>query len=307
MPAKRGRFDGRVAVAAIDAVAGDVAFVAELDRLLARDVDLRHPRRSIDLIGEVEKAGDEEERAENADPCNRVRAAMKNLRHIPNERSSAAYHVLAKPFPAKRLRRSVRTKTIGYPLVLERISYIKSARPLSGSAERQSCRNGSQFFTACNLLRSESFDENLAHGRNERRPAGQKHVIDVLRLITPVVFSRRSTHARHQSALRARSISRTPHESPFFAIDTGSQWNSNSPRCSVRQRELRPPHRLVQPETPFPLDEMFECLQPLRDERGAPKAVEHLEVLRRVQERQMMPAFQAFVGPARYRQKFVRR
>src|SRR5688572_23040846 len=79
--------DGGVTVAAVDAVAGHVALVAELDRLLARHVDLRHPRRAIDLIGEVEKTGNEEEGAENADPGYRVRAAMKNLRHIPSERS----------------------------------------------------------------------------------------------------------------------------------------------------------------------------------------------------------------------------
>jgi hypothetical protein len=72
-----------VTVAAVDAIARYMTFVAELDRLLARHVHLRNPWRSVDLIGEVEKSGDEEERAENADPGYRVRAAMKNLRHIP--------------------------------------------------------------------------------------------------------------------------------------------------------------------------------------------------------------------------------
>ena len=37
MPANDDVFDRGVAVAAVDAVAGDVALVAELDRLLARD------------------------------------------------------------------------------------------------------------------------------------------------------------------------------------------------------------------------------------------------------------------------------
>src|SRR5471030_1070652 len=40
---ERGVFDGGVAVAAVDAVAGDVALVAELDRLLARDARVGHP------------------------------------------------------------------------------------------------------------------------------------------------------------------------------------------------------------------------------------------------------------------------
>ena len=78
------RLYGRVAVAAVDAVAGDVALVAELQRLLARHVDLRDPRGAIDLVGEVEKTADEENRSENADPGNRVGASMKNLRHIPD-------------------------------------------------------------------------------------------------------------------------------------------------------------------------------------------------------------------------------
>ena len=70
-----------MAVAAVDAVAGDVALVAELDRLLARDAGLGDPGRAIDLGEEAEQAGDEEDRAEDADASNRVRAAMKDLRH----------------------------------------------------------------------------------------------------------------------------------------------------------------------------------------------------------------------------------
>jgi hypothetical protein len=74
-----------VTVAAVDAVARDVPLVAELNRLLARHVDFGDPWRAIDLIDEVKKTADEEERAEDADPCNRVRAAVKNLRQIPDE------------------------------------------------------------------------------------------------------------------------------------------------------------------------------------------------------------------------------
>ena len=50
MPANARVLDRGVAVAAVDAVAGDVALVAELDRLLARDARLGHPRRPIDLV-----------------------------------------------------------------------------------------------------------------------------------------------------------------------------------------------------------------------------------------------------------------
>src|SRR5262249_24925476 len=80
-PCKRRVLHRGVAVPAVDAVAGDVALVAELNRLLARDLRLREPRRAIDLIEEVEKGRDEENGAEDADPSNRVRGAVKDLRH----------------------------------------------------------------------------------------------------------------------------------------------------------------------------------------------------------------------------------
>ena len=76
-----GVLDRRVAVAAVDAIAGDVALVAELDRLFARDVRLGHPGRAVDRVGEPEQAGDDEDGAEDADTGDRVGAAMKDLRH----------------------------------------------------------------------------------------------------------------------------------------------------------------------------------------------------------------------------------
>ena len=78
---ERRRLDRRVAVATIDAVAGDVALVAELNRLLARDARLGDPRRSVHGVEEPAERGDEEDRAEDADPSNRVGAAVKDLRH----------------------------------------------------------------------------------------------------------------------------------------------------------------------------------------------------------------------------------
>src|SRR4051812_23794562 len=80
-PGERGVLDRGVAVAAVDAVAGDVPLVTELDRLLARDVRLGDPRRAIDFAEQPAQAGDEEHRPEDADPSNRVGAAMKDLRH----------------------------------------------------------------------------------------------------------------------------------------------------------------------------------------------------------------------------------
>ena len=60
----------------------DVRTTAEdVDRLLARDARFGHPRRAVHFSEQDEEAGDEEDGAEDADPSNRVRAAMKDLRH----------------------------------------------------------------------------------------------------------------------------------------------------------------------------------------------------------------------------------
>ena len=80
-PREPGVFDGGMAVAAVDAVACDVAFVAELNRLFARDPRLGHPRGAVHFGEQAEEGGDEEHGAEDADPGNRVGAAMEDLRH----------------------------------------------------------------------------------------------------------------------------------------------------------------------------------------------------------------------------------
>src|SRR5689334_12320498 len=80
-PREPGILDRRVAVAAVDAVAGDVTFVAELNRLFASDARPGHPRRSVDLCGQAEQASHDEHRAENTDARDRVGAAVKDLRH----------------------------------------------------------------------------------------------------------------------------------------------------------------------------------------------------------------------------------
>jgi hypothetical protein len=70
-----------VAVATVDAVAGDVPLVAELNRLRAGDAGLRHPRRAVHLVEEAKQTGDEKDGAKDADLCDCVGAAVKDLRH----------------------------------------------------------------------------------------------------------------------------------------------------------------------------------------------------------------------------------
>src|SRR5438552_15406876 len=78
---ERRVLDRRMTVAAVDSVPGDVALVAELDRLLARDMGAGHPWRPIHFRDEHEKPGNEEHGPEDADPRDRIGTAMKDLRH----------------------------------------------------------------------------------------------------------------------------------------------------------------------------------------------------------------------------------
>jgi len=70
-----------MAITAIDAVVTDVVFVAELDRLAARDTDLRHIGRPINRRERGNEDNDDGSAPEYAHPGNSVRAAVKNLRH----------------------------------------------------------------------------------------------------------------------------------------------------------------------------------------------------------------------------------
>src|SRR5262245_33771860 len=72
---------GGVAVPAVDPVAANVPLVTELNGLVARRVHLGHPGRTIHFGKEGQKAGNDENSAEDADPSNRVGAAVKDLRH----------------------------------------------------------------------------------------------------------------------------------------------------------------------------------------------------------------------------------
>src|SRR5262249_54788364 len=92
-----GFLDRGMAVAAVDAVAGDVPLVAELNRLFARDVRFGDPGRAVDFAEQPEETGDEEHRTEDADPSNRVGAAMKDLRHRIEARRGARRRTDAEP------------------------------------------------------------------------------------------------------------------------------------------------------------------------------------------------------------------
>ena len=85
---ERGILDRRMAVAAIDAVAGDVTLMAELNRLFAGDLRVGDPRGAMDLGDQPQQSGDDEERAEDTDPGNGVGAAVKDLRHSNVTRAS---------------------------------------------------------------------------------------------------------------------------------------------------------------------------------------------------------------------------
>ena len=52
---------------------------------------------------------------------------------------------------------------------------------------------------------------------------------------------------------------------------------------------------------------MDERIEPFRNQRGSLNTLEHLEILRGVQERQVVPTLEAVVGPAGNGQKLVRR
>jgi hypothetical protein len=79
---ERGLLDRSVAIAAIDPESFDVMFVAERNRLSARDISLCDVRGAVDLEDEPPESRNEKQEPEDADPSNRVGAAMKDLRHV---------------------------------------------------------------------------------------------------------------------------------------------------------------------------------------------------------------------------------
>ena len=81
MPALRADLDRGVTIAAVDAELARVMAMTERHGLLARDAGLRDVGGPIDQLETVACSRDHEERPEDADPRNRVRAAVKYLRH----------------------------------------------------------------------------------------------------------------------------------------------------------------------------------------------------------------------------------
>src|ERR1700688_1298115 len=70
-----------VAIAAVDAEAGNVMLVAEGDRLRLAHASIGYVGRALDLHRDPTERSNHEDRAENCGPGQGVGAAMKNLRH----------------------------------------------------------------------------------------------------------------------------------------------------------------------------------------------------------------------------------
>lgn len=76
-----GFFHGRVAVAAVNAQAIDMMFVAEWNRLFARNIDAGRVRRPIHRIQCPAAESNEQQDGGDTGPRPRIATAMKNLRH----------------------------------------------------------------------------------------------------------------------------------------------------------------------------------------------------------------------------------
>jgi hypothetical protein len=79
-----------MAIATVDTVIADMMFVAERDRLAARDADLGDVRRFIDCRERRHQTDQQNGATENGEPGDRVRARMKNLRHLPANPTTGA-------------------------------------------------------------------------------------------------------------------------------------------------------------------------------------------------------------------------
>ena len=80
-PAKEDFSTDRVAVAAIDAIVGNVMLVAEGNRLLPRHIDVGVVGGLVDGKNEIPQPSQDEDRAIDRHLGDRVRAAMEDLRH----------------------------------------------------------------------------------------------------------------------------------------------------------------------------------------------------------------------------------
>src|ERR1035438_1535119 len=78
---KARSFYGSMAITAVDAEPGNMVLVTEWDRLRPAHPGISDIRRALNLIRHPAERGNHEDRAKNRGPGQRVRTAMKNLRH----------------------------------------------------------------------------------------------------------------------------------------------------------------------------------------------------------------------------------
>jgi len=75
-------FHARVTVSAVDTIVADMVFVAELHRLLARDILIRGIGRASDPQHACESKPGEKNCRKHTEPGNEIRAAVKDLGHV---------------------------------------------------------------------------------------------------------------------------------------------------------------------------------------------------------------------------------
>jgi hypothetical protein len=76
-----GSLDRSVAVAAVNAVVANVVLVAKRNRLLAGHIHIGDKRSCVDFVSRPNGSGQQQHDAYNADFCQAVRAAVKDLCH----------------------------------------------------------------------------------------------------------------------------------------------------------------------------------------------------------------------------------
>ena len=76
-----GSLNRSVAVAAIDAIVGNVVLVAERNRLVAGYIHICDKRSGVNLISRPNGSSQQQHYGYNADFCQAVRAAVKDLCH----------------------------------------------------------------------------------------------------------------------------------------------------------------------------------------------------------------------------------
>src|SRR5712692_7665926 len=77
-----GSFHAGMTVTAVDAVVADVMLVAELHRLLTRNILPRHVGRARHREHGYKRHSDQKERRKHTESRDKIRAAMKNLGHV---------------------------------------------------------------------------------------------------------------------------------------------------------------------------------------------------------------------------------